>query len=53
MQKVRGKGLPTNLIMPLPTTPRQRAIFSVLSKIIRRADLGSNRGLLFLLPSRS
>lgn len=48
MRKVRGKGPPADLTVPLPTSPKCRAISPVLSNVIRRADMGRSRGLLFV-----
>lgn len=48
MQKVRGKGPPADPIVPLSTSPKCRAILPVLSNVIRRANVGRSRGLLFV-----
>jgi len=53
MQKVRKKGLPVDLKLTFPTTPKPRTVFSVLSNIIRRSDMQRSIGLIFsfFLPS--
>lgn len=44
MHKVKGKG---PLPEAFPTSPKCRAILTLLSNVIRRPNVGSSRGLLF------